>query len=44
LDDFIRTTSVTHDVAQIHHPVIGWRGGQAGLKRLEVAMDVAEQK
>ena len=36
LDDLIRTASITNNVSQIHHDVIGRRSRKASLERLKV--------
>lgn len=43
-DDFVRIGAVTDAVAQVDDEVVRRSSGEAGVERLEVAMNVAEEK
>ena len=44
LGGFVGAGAVSDDVAEIDHHVMRGRGGQAGLQRFQVGVDVAENK
>src|SRR5437660_11292894 len=43
-NDFVRITAVADRVSEIDDEVVGGSGGQTGVRRLEVAVNVAEKK
>jgi len=43
-NDFVRIAAVADRVSEIDDEVVSWSGGQTGVQRFEVAVNVAEKK